>query len=256
MWTSLYSESVATAKNLRALDFAQEKIKNIAPYIHFPNPKSSIEGEMTRGLEQKTRIGTFYPYERESVAFYLNHLRVPSSRYVRLVRRFHDEWKSDGQCAPIVLQVSLPAAFYQSASGFTRWPLPALFSCRWFMPARVRHARHDAFLFPFRDAAQTRLSFRWFAPPKWFNIRETSPRRGAAPSSSKLYYSSLLLLPMKERRSMEGDLFHFFFFLLPFLVSILLCPNIELLIPNIEQRYARKRKTEIAITACLIFDES
>lgn len=126
----LYIASDATAKNLRALDFAQEKIKNIAPYIHFPNPKSSIEGEMTRGLEQKTRIGTFYPYERESVAFYLNHLRVPSSRYVRLVRRFHDEWKSDGQCAPIVLQVSLPAAFYQSASGFTRWPLPALFSCR------------------------------------------------------------------------------------------------------------------------------
>lgn len=32
--------------------------------------------------------------------------------------------------------------------------------------------------------------------------------------------------------------------------------SLSLLIPNIEQRYARKRKTEIAITACLIFDES
>lgn len=94
---------------------------------------------MTRGLEQKTRIGTSYPYERESVAFYSNHLRVPSSRYVRLVR-FHDEWKSDGQCAPIVLQVSLPAAFYQSASGFTRGLCPLYFhaddSCR---PAFVMH---------------------------------------------------------------------------------------------------------------------
>lgn len=32
--------------------------------------------------------------------------------------------------------------------------------------------------------------------------------------------------------------------------------SLSLLIPNIEQRYPRKRKTEIAITACLIFDES
>lgn len=254
MWTSLYSERCHCQKPT-CLGFRSRKNKEYSTVYPFSKSKILHWGEMTRGLEQKTRIGTFYPYERESVAFYSNHLRVPSSRYVRLVRRFHDEWKSDGQCAPIVLQVSLPAAFYQSASGFTRWPLPALFSCRWFMPARVRHARHDAFLFPFRDAAQTRLSFRWFAPPKWFNIRETSPRRGAAPS--KVYYSSLLLLPMKkEKRSVEGDLFHFFFFLLPFLVSILLCPNIELLIPNIEQRYPRKRKTEIAITACLIFDES
>lgn len=60
-----------------------------------------------------------------------------------------EEWRPMLTNSPRQL---LPAAFYQSAVGFTRWPLPALFSCRWFMPARVRHARHDAFLFPFRDA--------------------------------------------------------------------------------------------------------
>ena len=215
MWTSLYSESVATAKNLRALDFAQEKIKNIAPYIHFPNPKSSIEGEMTCGLEQKTRIGTFYLYERESVAFYLNHLRVPSSRYVRLVRRFHDEWKSDGQCAPIVLQVSLPAAFYQSASGFTRWPLPALFSCRWFAKRR-------------RAEEPLRRRPNYIIPPFFFSQwkRRRDPWKGIS-----------------------------FIFFLSFAFSCF-HSSLSLLIPNIEQRYPRKRKTEIAITACLIFDES
>lgn len=84
-----------------------------------------------------------------AVAFYSNH-QVPSSRSVRLVRLSRvEEWRPMLTNSPRQL---LPAAFYQSAVGFTRWPLPALFSCRWFMPARVRHARHDAFLFPFRDA--------------------------------------------------------------------------------------------------------
>lgn len=105
-------------------------------------------------------------------------------------------------------------------------------------------------------------------------------RRGANPAQLSMIRSSKVIqysrnVAAQRSRSVQSILFlpssspngkgeeirgrgslSFFFFLLPFLVSILLCPNIELLIPNIEQRYARKRKTEIAITACLIFDES
>lgn len=61
-----------------------------------------------------------------------------------LIRSSIDEWHNPRYC---YLRLFI-------SPRFRRWPLPALFSCRWFMPARVRHARRDAFLFPFRDATQ------------------------------------------------------------------------------------------------------
>lgn len=69
-WRRLYIASDATAKNLRALDFAQKKnkkikIKNIPPY---PFSKSKVlHWDYTRGT--KDDWNDSYPYERESVSW-------------------------------------------------------------------------------------------------------------------------------------------------------------------------------------------
>lgn len=119
----------------------------------------------------------------------------PSSRSVRLSTRTLSryEWKSDGQCAPIVPGI-VTCGFLSVRQRFH--PLASARSI--FMPmihAGPRSSCTTRCIFisiSRRGATQTWLRFRWFAPPKWFNIRETSPRR-APPSvvhRRRKYYSS------------------------------------------------------------------
>lgn len=156
-----------------------------------------------------------------AVAFYSNH-QVPSSRSVRLVH-FH-EWKSDGQCSLIV-----PGIVTCGFLSVRCWFHPLASARSIFMPmihAGPRSSCTTRCIFISISRRKTWLRFRWFAPRKWFNIRETSPRRGAAPS----YYSNItppFFLFFQWRTLLWGtglwDLFDFFplFFVLQFCSSSL-----------------------------------
>lgn len=184
-WRRLYIASDATAKNLRALDFAQKKKNKDKEYttvsiFQIQSPPLRLHAWNKRRLERF--LSLWKGKCIVAVAFYSNH-QVPSSRSVRLVH-FH-EWKSDGQCSPIV-----PGIVTCGFLSVRCWFHPLASARSIFMPmihAGPRSSCTTRCIFISISRRKTWLRFRWFAPRKWFNIRETSPRRGAAPS----YYSNI-----------------------------------------------------------------
>lgn len=201
-WRRLYIASDATAKNLRALDFAQKKKNKDKEYttvsiFQIQSPPLRLHAWNKRRLERF--LSLWKGKCIVAVAVYSNH-QVPSSRSVRLVRLSRvEEWRPMLTNSPRHCYLRLfISPLLVSPVGLCPLYFHADDSCR---PAFVMH---DTMHFYFHFATQDLAPLSMIRSSKVIQYsRNVAAQRSRSIVLLKYYSSFLPLLPMKDA-SMGG----------------------------------------------------